>query len=388
MGFSWLEFMVNSVCFDALPWRNLVNFSKSLLLLLIMPSLAFAQFVAPKTMPTILPAGITPVPAVAPAKAPKIFCAFPNFDFHNVDEGGDIVHLFHIVNRGKATLKITNVSTSCGCTAAAIEENGVAKTPSAASPVEIKAGGRGVIKATYHTKGRPGHATKIITVTSDDPVNPGYQLKLDMTVIRDIDIQPEKVYLYNIQHGQSQTTTVKIIGKPKALFKVLSAQATGGAVTVSSITPYTEEATHRYGATLQIDVPATHVIGNFTDTIKVQTNSKKRPELNIDVWGEVVGKFTFSPHSVYFSPHQTNPMTVSFTATDAKNFVIRSVESLHHLSRPYVKKVNFGNGVEQYQVLIDPPKNLAKGSDGKDTIRVTTNDPEQPQVSIDVQVSQ
>jgi hypothetical protein len=341
-----------------------------------MPSLVFAQFTAPKMMPTILPAGTTPVPAAASANAPKIYCAHPNFDFHNVDEGGDIIHLFHIVNRGKTTLKITNVSTSCGCTAAVEDKK------------EIPAGGRGVIKATYHTKGRPGHATKVITVASNDPVNPSFQMKLDMTVIRDIDIQPEKVYLYNIQHGQSQSTTVKIIGKPKALFKVLSAQATGGAVTVSGITPYTEEATHRYGATLQIDVPATHVIGNFTDTIKVQTNSKKRPELDIDVWGEVVGKFTFSPHSVYFSPHQANPMTVSFTAQDAKNFVIRKVESLHHLSRPYVKKINFGNGVEQYQVLIDPPKSLAKNSDGKDTILVTTNDPEQSQVSIDVQVSQ
>lgn len=376
MGFSWLEFMVNSVCFDALSWRNPVNFLKSLLLLLILPALASAQFVAPKTMPTILPAGTTPVPAAAPADAPKIFCSSPNYDFHNVDEGGDIVHLFHIVNRGKSTLKITNVSTSCGCTAAVEDKK------------EILPGGRGVIKATYHTKGRPGHATKVITVTSNDPVNPSYQMKLDMTVIREIDIQPEKVYLYNIQHGQSQTTTVKIIGKPKALFKVLSAQATNGAVTVSAITPYTEEATHRYGATLQIDVPATHAIGNFTDTIKVMTNSKKKPELDIDVWGEVVGKFTFSPHSVFFSPHQTNPMTVSFTASDAKNFVIRRVESVKHLSRPYVKKVNFGNGVEQYQVMIDPPKSLAKGSDGKDTIMVWTNDSEQPQVSIDVQVSQ
>jgi hypothetical protein len=367
--------MVNSVCFDALSRRNSLKLFNYLFTFLAIPALSIAQIAAPQVMPTILPAGTTPVPAVVSASAPKIVCAHPNYDFHNVDEGGDIVHLFHITNKGKTTLKISNVSTSCGCTAAVEDKK------------EIPPGGSGVIKATYHTKGRPGHATKIITVTSNDPVNPSFQMKLDMTVIREIDVQPEKVYLYNIQHGQPQTSTVKIIGKPKALFKILSAKAKDGAVTVSSITPYTEEATKRHGATLQIDVPATHAIGNFTDTIQVMTNNKKRPEIDIDVWGEVVGKFTFAPKSIFFSQHQTNNMTVSFTAQDAKNFVIRKVESVHHLARPSVKKVNYGNGVEQYQVIVDPPKSLAKDSDGKDTILVTTNDPEQPQVSIDVQVS-
>src|SRR5665213_2790215 len=128
--------MVNSVCFDDLFWRNPVSFLKYLLLILITPSLVFAQFAAPRTMPTILPAGTTPVPVAVPATAPKIYCAHPNFDFHNVDEGGDIIHLFHIVNRGKTTLKITNVSTSCGCTAAVEDKK------------EILAGGRGVILYT------------------------------------------------------------------------------------------------------------------------------------------------------------------------------------------------------------------------------------------------
>jgi len=333
-----------------------------------MPVLVFAQ------------AGVSPSVTVAVAgssstASPKIYCAHPNFDFHNVEEGGDIIHLFHIVNRGNGVLIIDNVSTSCGCTAAVEDKK------------EIPPGGRGVIKATYHTKGRPGHATKIITVTSNDPVNPSYQMKLDMTVVRDIDVEPEKIYLYNIQHGQPQTTTVKIMGKPNMSLKILSAQSANGAVTVSSITPYVDPATHRYGATLQVDVPSSHDIGNFADTIKVQTSSKKKPELDIDVWGEVVGKFTYSPQTIYFAPHQNNPITVSFTAQDTQHFTIRKVESVHHLARPAVKKVNFGNGVEQYQVVIDPPKSLSADSDGKDSILVTTNDLEQPQVAIDVQVS-
>ncbi len=357
--------MLNSVCLTLFPGGNSLRSLRFLLLFLAMPSLVLSQIAS-------VPA--TSATKTVPADAPKIFCAHPNYDFHNVDEGGDIVHLFHIVNRGKTTLIITNVSTSCGCTAAVEDKK------------EIPPGGRGIVKATYHTKGRPGHATKIITVTSNDPVNPGYQMKLDMTVVRDIDIQPDKVYFYNTQHGQAQTVTVSILGKPRLPLKILSAQS-NSVVTVLGTTPNDEKATHRHGATIQIAVPATQPIGNFTDIIKVRTNYKKKPEIDIDVLGEVIGKFTFSPHSVYFTPHQNNPVTVSFTAQDTQHFTIRKVESTHRLARPEMKKFSYGGGVEQYQVIIYPPKNVPANSDGKDSILVTTNDPEQPKVTIDVQVS-
>ena len=144
----------------------------------------------------------SPTPTVDLRRAPKIFCAHPNWDFKTVDEGPDIIHEFHLVNKGAGPLTITNVGTSCGCTAAVLKKLGTKKDEAATLPVEIHAGVRFTIKATYHTSGRPGHATKIITVSSNDPVNAGYQLKLDMTVVRDIDVQPERVYLYNIHYKE------------------------------------------------------------------------------------------------------------------------------------------------------------------------------------------
>ncbi len=350
-----------------------MKFSKLFMLFLALPALTLAN--GPDVMPTILPAGSTIPTPVSDKSAPRIFCAHPNFDFHNVDEGGDIVHEFHIVNKGKSTLKITNVSTSCGCTAAVEDKK------------EILPGGKGIIKATYHTKGRPGHATKVITVACNDPVNPNFQMKLDMTVIREIDTQPDKIYLYNVPHGQAQTSTVKILGKPKTNFKVLSADVQNKSVSIVSIVPTVDTGSNRKGAVLTVNVPADKAIGNFTDTIKVMTNSKKHPEVDVDVWGEVVGKFTYAPHSVYFSQHQNTPLTVTFNSQDPKNFAIRNVVSTKHLAHASLKKVSYGGGVEQYQVSITPASSFPKDSDGKDSIVVTTNDPEQPTVSIDVQMS-
>jgi len=226
----------------------------------------------------------TATPTVVSTDAPKIYCDQPNFDFQNVEEGGDITHLFHIVNQGKSALIIKSVTTSCGCTAAVEDKK------------EIPPQASGIITATYHTRGRLGHATKIITVASNDPVTPSYQMKLDMTVVRDIDIQPDRVYLYNTQQGQAQTVTVHIWGKPDLLLKILSAQSANGAVIVGAVTPKVDQATHRCGAAIPVTVPATRPVGKFTDTIKVQTNYDKKPELDIDVLGEVVAKLSYSPH--------------------------------------------------------------------------------------------
>ena len=66
-----------------------MKFYYAFLAYLIIPAIALAN---PSVMPTILPAGSTPIPAVSAADAPKIHFSHPAFDFHNVDEGPDIVH--------------------------------------------------------------------------------------------------------------------------------------------------------------------------------------------------------------------------------------------------------------------------------------------------------
>ena len=72
---------------------------------------------APGSSTPVVPA---PTPTVSAADAPKIFFKETEFHFGNVDEGPDITHEFIFRNRGKSTLHINNVGTSCGCTAATV----------------------------------------------------------------------------------------------------------------------------------------------------------------------------------------------------------------------------------------------------------------------------
>lgn len=353
-------------------------------LLVSMPFTLWAQVATPVPMaPTPVP-----TPAVNPKTAPKIVCASPNFDFGNMDEGPDITHQFRCRNAGHGKLIVTGVSTSCGCTAAVAQKASPKGGNGAPSyPVTFTAGEAVIIKATYHTQGRPGHATKIITVASNDPANPNFQLKLDMTVVRDVDVQPDRLYLYGVKKDESRTSTIKILGKPNHPLHVLSATAKSGTVTVTSLTPFEDPNEHRSGATLVVDLSKGLTIGGFTDEILVKTDSVKKPEVTISVLGEVRGNVQFNPKTLYFSPHQDIPVTISFQSETPKSFVIRSVESLKHLTRPHVFKTTGPDGVDQYSVAVNCIKDLPKDSDGKDQIVVITNDPEMGRIIIDAQVN-
>src|SRR6185295_5760287 len=47
---------------------------------------------------------------------PKLYFPESNYDFGSIAEGDSVIHEFHFYNRGNASLLITNVSSSCGCT--------------------------------------------------------------------------------------------------------------------------------------------------------------------------------------------------------------------------------------------------------------------------------
>ena len=322
------------------------------------------------------PSQPAPTPTVSAADAPKIVFKDTEFHFGNVDEGGDITHEFVFHNRGKSTLHITNVGTSCGCTAAVEDKK------------DILPAGKGVIKVTYHTSGRPGHAQKIITISSNDPANPNFQVKIDMTVVREIDVQPDKVYLYAIKHGEEHTTQVKILGKPGQPLDILSVESTGKVVSVTSA-PYTEGDGDgkRYGATLTVTLPATQPIGGITDDLVVKTSSVKKPQIDVQVMGEVVGRVQWNPKNVYLGANQDQPVFVNISANPPQGFAVRSVSSIKHLCRPSIKTMTNADGTLGYQLSILALKSLPKDSDGKDQVLVTTNDPETPEFKVDVQGS-
>ena len=90
---------------------------------------------------------------------PPLKFAVLEIERQNIPYGSEDLFVFEFKNTAKKAAVITNVQTSCGCTAADRPE-----TP-------IRKGKKGVIKVHYYTK-RVGGFTKTITVFSNvgDPI--------------------------------------------------------------------------------------------------------------------------------------------------------------------------------------------------------------------------
>ncbi len=86
---------------------------------------------------------------------PKISFPKENHDFGVVKEGDIASYEFEFVNQGDNPLVISNVKASCGCTTPFWTKKPIAP------------GEKGMVKASYNSKGRPGNFNKSITVTSN-----------------------------------------------------------------------------------------------------------------------------------------------------------------------------------------------------------------------------
>src|SRR5687767_5409763 len=103
-----------------------------------------------------------PVPAAATiaqaeSSRPRIQFAETVHDFGKVDSGSVLKHDFVFTNTGTATLEITAVNPSCGCTTAGTWEK------------QIAPGKTGVIPLQFNPAAFSGQVTKPATVICNDP---------------------------------------------------------------------------------------------------------------------------------------------------------------------------------------------------------------------------
>ena len=81
-------------------------------------------------------------------------------DFGVVKEGKTVEYTFSFDNSGNNDLKIGDIKTSCGCTAALVSKK------------DLAPGESGTLKVELNTANRSGKMSRTITVSSNDPVDP------------------------------------------------------------------------------------------------------------------------------------------------------------------------------------------------------------------------
>jgi hypothetical protein len=91
-----------------------------------------------------------------PANGPIIKFTETLFAFGEIKQGDVVEHVFKFKNEGNAPLILTNVQTTCGCTA-----------PQWPRETAIAPGEMGEVKIVFNSRGKMGSQSKTITVMSN-----------------------------------------------------------------------------------------------------------------------------------------------------------------------------------------------------------------------------
>jgi hypothetical protein len=161
-------------------------------------------------------------------------------DFGVVNEGAVLKHAFLVKNQGNAPLVLSQVATSCGCTAAAPATD------------TIPPGGSGPLEVTFTTRGRRGAGSKTIQVTSNDRQHPTSVLEIKYDIQQLFDLSPSFVYL-TTEPGKSHVEKVWFTGTlaPKAKPRVVKVEGGEGQV-VAKIVESREQGQVRRGLELKL----------------------------------------------------------------------------------------------------------------------------------------
>ena len=257
---------------------------------------------------------------------PRLGIEQPVSDFGTVEQGTPVTHVFQLRNTGDATLRISNVKSSCGCTAAVVSDH------------DVQPGGEARVLATLDTSRVAGRTTKVLSVYSDDPQVPVAALSLTGIVLADVTLTPNPVYLGRIRRGEAVTREV-VIRPGRPLGKDMVRAVTGELSGLQTRLDVAPDGTQRLILGLGPDVP----LGRFTRELRLETTSAREPVIVLPVFGSIEGDIVVLPSQVSFgvaragaSPERRllirnrglQPLTVRRVAVpDAFDYSLRTLES-------------------------------------------------------------
>ena len=105
-----------------------------------------------------------------PDSTPRLSISESKHDFGKVKEGSVLTLNLGIKSIGDSELIISDVKTSCGCTAALLSSD------------KLKPGESGNVRIELDTKGMKGNKTRTLAILSNDPVNPRMVITLFVKV--------------------------------------------------------------------------------------------------------------------------------------------------------------------------------------------------------------
>ena len=158
-------------------------------------------------------------------RAPIILLEETRFNFGEVYQGATVTHRFLVRNAGRKLLKITGVSSDCGCTVAE------------PSRTKLRPGEKAFVEVKFRSDGYRGPVRKHVWVDSNDQGRPEAEFTLTGTVKIEIEPMPTGVYGGRMAVKEVVQRTVMLRPVGKISFRITEAKSSDPAVRVASVGP-------------------------------------------------------------------------------------------------------------------------------------------------------
>jgi hypothetical protein len=318
------------------------------------------------------PASATPSIATTSNTGPIIdgpMIMFDNrdYDFGKAASGEKVKHTYIVTNTGTATLEISDVHPSCGCTTAGGWTH------------KVEPGQTGEIPVQFDSSRYSSQVTKTITVTSNAKNEPRAVVILHGTVWKPIDVTPSTAVV-NVQEDStnSVSTTVRIISSVDSPIEVTDP-------TSSSKSFSAELKTVRPGKEYALTISALPPFAgmNTSASISVKTSLPNTPVLSVTAIAAVQQAILVSPMQITLNPSMERWLTNRVFIRGNGGTVLRLQDPEVTDSRLKVDVVPMGmQGM--YNVLIDVPPGFDIPQGQRVEVKIRTNDPRHPEIKIPV----
>ena len=337
-------------------------------------SFPVAALVAAAALIAALPLTAQDTPTVEAAAKPRAVVAQPIHDAGVVPTGEDVTHDFVIENQGEAPLEITDVRPACGCTVAQFDR-------------VIAPGASGKVHAVLDTSTFAGAIAKGVTVLTNDPAQPRFELTIKAQVQPHLIVDPGFARFIQPQHSDPGVVEQRLWTPSFEDLEILGVISPYPHLEVTHEPIAQAEDRHERGVGRQHHLNlvfdyAASPIGSLADYVVIRTNHPTQPEVKIPISGFVRPLVVLTPStadfgqvtlgddgasgSIMLKHYGSKPLEISAAET--------SVTGVEVEVEPMTDGSEFRVHV---QLTPDMPKGAFNG-----TIRLSTNNPRKPTVEI------
>lgn len=222
---------------------------------------------------------ITTTTSLAQFIKPQMKFVSDTYDFGKVKQNEVVEHTFDFYNAGGDTLKILDVSTSCGCSVGKLSKR------------EFTAGERGRIDVRFDTRGKMGNQVQRIYIRTNEPDNPTKIITIKAQVYVDTTGSP-KIFFDKLFHnfgkveeGKIYDATFAFSNTGQGVLEIIDIHASCGC---TAVVPKKRKLNPGETSEVKVEFNSTNLSGLITRYISIRSNDLSNPEVYLTIQAEVV----------------------------------------------------------------------------------------------------